>query len=133
MEVDGPSSAFDLEASPSPSGLDIKRKSCVQTIPSIRDLQTYIANYTGHAKLDRLLFIAEKSGHKPLELEALRLAHDEVKKVGAETLVHVHALCECTRTQILISAHGGADGQHAGLQRDRGEDRGQTGYCLQHG
>lgn len=44
--------------------------------------QAYIANYTGHAKVDRLLFIAERSSGKPLELEALRMAHDELKKVG---------------------------------------------------
>ncbi|GLI71778.1 hypothetical protein VaNZ11_017122, partial [Volvox africanus] len=44
------------------------------------DLEAYISNYTGHAKIDRLLFIAERSAGKPLELEALRMAHDELKK-----------------------------------------------------
>mmetsp|Transcript_5331 Transcript_5331/g.11649 ORF Transcript_5331/g.11649 Transcript_5331/m.11649 type:complete len:465 (+) Transcript_5331:170-1564(+) len=44
------------------------------------DLESCIVNYTGHAKIDRLVFIAEKSLGKPLELEALKLAHDEVKK-----------------------------------------------------
>eukprot|EP00741_Cyanophora_paradoxa_P023644 tig00021608_g22838.t1 len=42
------------------------------------DLETYIANYTGHTKIVRLLFIAQNS--KELELEALRMAHDEIKK-----------------------------------------------------
>jgi COP9 signalosome complex subunit 1 len=45
-------------------------------------LQSYIAPYTGHNRLNRLVFIAERSVGTPLELEALRLAHDEVKKVG---------------------------------------------------
>ncbi|KAG2488255.1 hypothetical protein HYH03_013245, partial [Edaphochlamys debaryana] len=44
------------------------------------DLEAYIANYTGHARLDRLLFVAERSAGKPLELEALRMAHDDLKK-----------------------------------------------------
>ena len=44
--------------------------------------QSYIANYTGHTKIDRLLFIASRSVGKDLELEALRIAHDELKKVG---------------------------------------------------
>ncbi|GLC42921.1 hypothetical protein PLESTB_001814700 [Pleodorina starrii] len=44
------------------------------------DLEAYISNYAGHAKIDRLFFIAERSQGKPLELEALRMAHDELKK-----------------------------------------------------
>ncbi|KAG2424834.1 hypothetical protein HXX76_014255 [Chlamydomonas incerta] len=44
------------------------------------DLEAYIANYTGHSKIDRLLFVAERSAGKPLELEALRMAHDELKR-----------------------------------------------------
>lgn len=44
-------------------------------------VQAYIGNYTGHAKLDRLLFIAERSQGRALELDALRMAHDELKKV----------------------------------------------------
>jgi hypothetical protein len=43
-------------------------------------LQSYIANYTSHAKIDRLVFIADQSRGKPLELEALRLAIDELRK-----------------------------------------------------
>jgi hypothetical protein len=44
-------------------------------------LQAYIGNYTSHTKIDRLLFIAEHNPGKPLELEALKLAADEVKQV----------------------------------------------------
>jgi hypothetical protein len=45
------------------------------------DLEAYIAPYSAPAKLDRLLWIAEQSAGAPLELEALRLAGDDVKKV----------------------------------------------------
>lgn len=44
-------------------------------------LQAYIANYTGHAKVNRLIFIAEKAAGQRLELDALKLAADELKKV----------------------------------------------------
>jgi hypothetical protein len=45
------------------------------------DLESYIAPYSAPAKLDRLLWIAEQSAGTPLELEALKLAGDDVKKV----------------------------------------------------
>jgi len=41
-------------------------------------MQAYISNYTSHTKIDRLLFIAERNQGKSLELEALKLAADEV-------------------------------------------------------
>ena len=44
-------------------------------------VQAYIASYTSHTKIDRLLFIAEKSVGQPLELEALKIAADELKAV----------------------------------------------------
>lgn len=47
-------------------------------------LQAYISNYTSHTKIDRLLFIAEHNPGKPVELEALKLAADEVKQVRGE-------------------------------------------------
>lgn len=45
------------------------------------DLQAYISSYTSHTKIDRLLYIAEHHQGQPLELEALKLAADEVKQV----------------------------------------------------
>jgi hypothetical protein len=42
------------------------------------DLENYIANYAGHTKIDRLIFIAEHC--KDLELEAFKMAIDELKK-----------------------------------------------------
>jgi COP9 signalosome complex subunit 1 len=44
-------------------------------------LQAYANNYTGHAKIDRLLFMSKTSIFQHLEVDALKLAVDEVKKV----------------------------------------------------
>lgn len=57
--------------------------------------QAYIGNYTSHTKIDRLVFIAEKSAGKPLELEALKIAADELKQVCRHQgwlLVEIHTL-----------------------------------------
>ena len=63
-------------------------------------LQAYAANYSGHAKIDRLLFVADRSTGQPLELEALKLAADALKRVGG--------CCGCSC--------GRAGGQRAGGQ-----------------
>ena len=55
-----------------------------QTRGGFGDAQGYISNYTGHAKVVRLRFIAQHV-EAPLELEALRLAADQVKQ--AENVV----------------------------------------------
>lgn len=49
-------------------------------------MQAYISNYTSHTKIYRLLFIAERNQGRLLELEALKLAADEVKQVVIATL-----------------------------------------------
>ena len=54
---------------------------CSNQVDDRRTSQAYIADYTGHAKINRLVFIATKSAGKPLELEALKLAANELKKV----------------------------------------------------
>ncbi|KAL6079646.1 COP9/signalosome complex subunit Csn1 [Balamuthia mandrillaris] len=48
------------------------------------DLEGYLANYSGHTKIARALFIAEHA--KDLESEALRLAVSEVKNTTNTTL-----------------------------------------------
>jgi COP9 signalosome complex subunit 1 len=48
------------------------------------DLENYIANYSGHTKIDRLIFIAEH--RKDLELEAFKMSIDELKKTTNTTL-----------------------------------------------
>lgn len=44
--------------------------------------QAHISSYTGHTKVNRLLFIASRSAGKPLELEALKLVHDQLRRVS---------------------------------------------------
>ena len=44
-------------------------------------MQNYASNYTGHAKINRLIFISEKTADAQLALQALRIAADELKKV----------------------------------------------------
>ncbi|CAL5340114.1 unnamed protein product [Camellia sinensis] len=50
------------------------------------DIEAYAALYTGRTKIARLLFIANRCGVVSMELEALRMAYDEVKK-GENTLL----------------------------------------------
>ena len=45
--------------------------------------QAYASNYSGHAKVDRLLYVAERSRGGTLEADALRLVVEELKQVGA--------------------------------------------------
>lgn len=44
------------------------------------DVEAYAALYTGRTKITRLLFIADKCGVPSMEMEALRMAYDEIKK-----------------------------------------------------
>ncbi|KAK3038088.1 hypothetical protein RJ639_031642 [Escallonia herrerae] len=44
------------------------------------DVEAYAALYSGRTKIVRLLFIAERCGGGAMELEALRMAYDEIKK-----------------------------------------------------
>ncbi|THU55096.1 hypothetical protein C4D60_Mb11t02970 [Musa balbisiana] len=46
----------------------------------LMDVEAYAALYTGRTKVARLLFIAERCGNEAMQLEALRMAHDEIKK-----------------------------------------------------
>ena len=45
-------------------------------------VQAYASSYAGHARVARLLFIASKTAGTQMELEALRLAADQLRKVG---------------------------------------------------
>lgn len=45
-------------------------------------MQAYAANYVSHGKVNRLLFIASKSNDTGIQLDALRLAADEVAPVS---------------------------------------------------
>lgn len=48
------------------------------------DVEAYTSLYTGRTKVARLLFIAERCGNEGVQLDALRMAHDEIKK-GEDT------------------------------------------------
>ncbi|XP_010933872.1 COP9 signalosome complex subunit 1 [Elaeis guineensis] len=46
------------------------------------DVEAYASLYIGRTKVMRLLFMAERCGNEGMQLEALRLAYDEIKKGG---------------------------------------------------
>jgi COP9 signalosome complex subunit 1 len=50
-------------------------------------MQAYASNYTGNAKINRLIFIAEKTTDTALALSALKLAADDLKRVTCDILM----------------------------------------------
>ncbi|MFS8022568.1 putative COP9 signalosome complex subunit 1 protein [Helianthus anomalus] len=44
------------------------------------DIEAYAALYTGRTKISRLMFIADKCDNVSMQLEALRMAYEEIKK-----------------------------------------------------
>lgn len=63
--------------------MPLEQRKTMQLSQTLRvfSLQGYASYYTGHAKVDRLLFIAGASTDASVQMEALRLAHEEAKKV----------------------------------------------------
>ena len=53
-------------------------RSVVHVCPSV---QTYASNYTGHARISRLLFIADNAASTQMQLEALKIAAEEARQV----------------------------------------------------
>lgn len=51
------------------------------------DIEAYAALYSGRTKITRLLFIADNCDNITMQLEALRMAYDEIKK-GEDTLLY---------------------------------------------
>lgn len=51
------------------------------------DVEAYAALYSGRTKISRLVFIAERCGNQSMQLEALRMAYDEIKK-GEDTSLY---------------------------------------------
>ena len=45
-------------------------------------MQAYAGSYSGNAKINRLMFIAEKTSDSALALSALRIAADDLKRVS---------------------------------------------------
>lgn len=81
MEEDQPGE-FDLEVSMAERTAMCFRGKRSAHPGALLHVQAYIGNYSSHTKIDRLIFIAEKSAGQPLELEALKLAADELRQVG---------------------------------------------------
>ncbi|KAG6499195.1 hypothetical protein ZIOFF_038951 [Zingiber officinale] len=54
----------------------------------LMDVEAYASLYTGRTKVVRLLFIAKRCGNEAMQLEALRMAHDEIKKGEDTRLYH---------------------------------------------
>ncbi|XP_059651471.1 COP9 signalosome complex subunit 1 [Cornus florida] len=44
------------------------------------DIEAYAALYAGRTKIARLFFVADRCGNASMQLEALRMAYDEIKK-----------------------------------------------------
>lgn len=44
------------------------------------DVEAYAGLYSGRTKIMRLLFISEKCGNEVMQIEARRMAYDEIKK-----------------------------------------------------
>lgn len=51
------------------------------------DVEAYAAQYSGRTRLARLLFIADRCGVEAVQLEALRMAYDEIKR-GEDVQLH---------------------------------------------
>lgn len=83
MEGEDDSSASNpMIEDPSSNGLapeDGKRTRPIITSSEQLDVEAYASLYSGRTKINRLLFIAEHSNEQ-MQLEALRMAYDEIKK-----------------------------------------------------
>ncbi|KAK8446959.1 hypothetical protein SEVIR_9G570300v4 [Setaria viridis] len=51
------------------------------------DVEAYAAQYSGRTRLARLIFIADRCGVEAMQLEALRMAYDEIKR-GEDVQLH---------------------------------------------
>jgi hypothetical protein len=66
--------------------------------------QGLVSSHTGHNRLNRLLFVANKRTGQA-ELDALRMAHDDAKKVcacGRSGLTHLCQVCCCGVPVLLL-------------------------------
>ena len=71
-------------------------------------LQAYANNYTGNAKINRLVFISEKTADAGLALSALKIAAEELKKVrrcsGRSNAALLIGICFWTSTLAITTA-----------------------------
>ncbi|XP_078445627.1 COP9 signalosome complex subunit 1 isoform X2 [Wolffia australiana] len=81
-EEDGLGSMLDIE----PSSADVPPSRTSVSSEQL-DVEAYAGLYNGRTKIKRLLFIAERCGNPGMEIEALRMAFDEIKK-GEDTQLY---------------------------------------------
>ncbi|KAF8379438.1 hypothetical protein HHK36_028873 [Tetracentron sinense] len=62
-----------------PNGGDEKRNKPIMSGEQM-DVEAYASLYSGRTKIRRLLFIADQCGNLSMQMEALRMAYDEIKK-----------------------------------------------------
>lgn len=72
---------FDLEVALVPWSFGWMWLSIKACNSSSQTMQGYAANYSAHGKINRLAFIASKSDDASIQLDALRLAADELQNV----------------------------------------------------
>ncbi|KAK9768855.1 hypothetical protein K7432_000189 [Basidiobolus ranarum] len=73
-------------------------KTIVQQVNNL-DLDTYLANYKGHARFERLLFIAERC--PPLQVEAYKQTLKEIQANSSDTNKYLDTLAKLN--EVLIS------------------------------
>ncbi|KAF8413109.1 hypothetical protein HHK36_001085 [Tetracentron sinense] len=61
------------------NGFDEKRSKPIISGEQL-DIEAYASLYAGRTKITRLLFIADRCGNPSMQMEALRMAYDEIKK-----------------------------------------------------
>ncbi|XP_043716522.1 COP9 signalosome complex subunit 1-like [Telopea speciosissima] len=61
------------------NGVDDKRSKPIFSSEQM-DVEAYASLYSGRTKITRLLFIADRCGNQSMQLEALRMAYEEIKK-----------------------------------------------------
>ncbi|RGB38091.1 COP9 signalosome complex subunit 1 [Rhizophagus diaphanus] len=86
------------------SNANAKRKRTLDIVvdaPNNLDLDTYISNYKGHTKVDRLLFIAKRC--PSLQIDAYRLALQELRD---HSLDHARYISAATKLNEVLTAQG---------------------------
>ncbi|CAG8522186.1 23146_t:CDS:2 [Cetraspora pellucida] len=86
------------------SNANAKRKRTLDIVvdsPNNLDLDTYIANYKGHTKVDRLLFIAKRC--PPLQIDAYKLALQELRD---NSLDHTKYLNTANKLNEVLASQG---------------------------
>lgn len=85
-EDDCPTTMIDANGTGEEDGTARKRTKPITGSDQL-DVEAYAGLYSGHTRVSRLLFIADRFENQTAALEALRMAYDEIKK-GENTQLH---------------------------------------------